>query len=1206
MLFKGSTSTGTIISASWDFGDGSSSALLNPSYSYPSAGNYVVKGTFTIGTTTCIDTYTIAVFPLPEPAVTLMPGANYCLSQNKVCFEDKTKPGGSLSLTKRYIVWGDGGFDSITNPVSGNIICRKYASVNNFQTVFEWKNSKGCIKKLIVPVTILQDGDPILSSGGGLGYCDSVVHCFNLNNVTLAKVQNITWFWGDGKTEVKNTLGICHAFKNNSKNNSVIVAVRLPNGCVNYDTIFVDTRLPKANKINDNGKSKCIRTTFKFWHDSLNPLYTVNWSILDSFGKEIEASFSKGYTAEIKSWELGKFIIKFSINAKDCKINLFDTIEVVGVQARGLALNRMQCGNRDSVLFCDYSKTYKSTGYYHIWDYGDYLAPKCTTNTLKNQNINKGCNYNEDPFSRHKYSKPDCYRAVFTVRDNTFNCVDTNQQLIALEKQPIPSDFRYITTGLCSGNINPGTFRFFDSTCHKKIKINTDSMSFPHKWQSNIINNSNYPTIYVTTGDTNGYVTVGFSLIRGNPKFYRSCDTSDYLIDSSRMCFDTIWKHHWYKLEKPPKPGFSYKASGCRPLTVDLLMNDSFRNDYKSLKINWGDGSAIDTFYYNKNEPFRFKRHVYTIRKTITIFLILTSPNGCQSISSKQFDVGFSAVINANYPEKCNYNKMLIYGGARYFNDTNNYWNRFNRPEKFLWNFGDDTSYTISKNFPVLSSEHIYLKPGPYTITAKVSDSLNCTDTFTKNITIHFLEQSIGQTQDTLLCDDYVEFWHKLKTSDSTLKILEFNWEFGDGKADSKLPRPVHYYNSKGLFTVKLTVKYVTGYRLGNPMIYLDTCYDYFYTKIFVRGPKPYFDILSDTVGCSPFVAKFKSYSVGCREFTWYFNDQNKTTFSNKNDTTLHFNYPLPGTYPIFLAGIDSILNPVTSQYRYCRTVFPDTTLPSYPRRVIVVLPHPKSDFNLPDSWCAGKPVLITNNSDPILTQFDWDLGDSTKLTTNISSFSHTYKDTGTYIVNVNASYPPTAPYFKTCPDTTQKSIKIIQLSPSMKVRQTGICPEFLFEVTCPGASSFYWDFGHPKSGKNNNSTNKLVSHSYKGDTGSFKACVTSSNTVGCDTTICTTINVTQWIGLMIPNTFTPNTDGFNDQYKFIVEKGAQFQFDIFDIWGMKVYTATHATPNLGWNGKMFNSGTPCTEGTYYFVLRVKHLCSDKWEKIGGPIMMVK
>lgn len=72
-----------------------------------------------------------------------------------------------------------------------------------------------------------------------------------------------------------------------------------------------------------------------------------------------------------------------------------------------------------------------------------------------------------------------------------------------------------------------------------------------------------------------------------------------------------------------------------------------------------------------------------------------------------------------------------------------------------------------------------------------------------------------------------------------------------------------------------------------------------------------------------------------------------------------------------------------------------------------------------------------------------------------------------------------------------------------------------------------------------------------------------------------------------LPNTFTPNGDGYNDlfipylPYRFV----SSVDFKVFDRWGTLVYRTIN--PMILWDGRDQSSGKKVTPGTYYYICKV-------------------
>ena len=91
-----------------------------------------------------------------------------------------------------------------------------------------------------------------------------------------------------------------------------------------------------------------------------------------------------------------------------------------------------------------------------------------------------------------------------------------------------------------------------------------------------------------------------------------------------------------------------------------------------------------------------------------------------------------------------------------------------------------------------------------------------------------------------------------------------------------------------------------------------------------------------------------------------------------------------------------------------------------------------------------------------------------------------------------------------------------------------------------------------------------------------------------------------------IPNTFTPNGDHINDDFKIIGNPYvSSFHIWIFDRWGNKVFESTHA--DFLWNGtNQFDGEKPFNSGVFSYVIEYQKLDSDSGGKIGGNITLIK
>ena len=123
------------------------------------------------------------------------------------------------------------------------------------------------------------------------------------------------------------------------------------------------------------------------------------------------------------------------------------------------------------------------------------------------------------------------------------------------------------------------------------------------------------------------------------------------------------------------------------------------------------------------------------------------------------------------------------------------------------------------------------------------------------------------------------------------------------------------------------------------------------------------------------------------------------------------------------------------------------------------------------------------------------------------------------------------------------------------------------------GATSYVWTFGDTN---NNTAVTANPSHTYS-TTGTYTVILTAMSGT-CTKSYSVTIEVFSTSTVIIPNVFTPNGDGNNDLFKITTNGIKDLSCEIFNRWGIKVYTIS----SLGdsWDG----SGS--VDGTYFYVLK--------------------
>lgn len=86
---------------------------------------------------------------------------------------------------------------------------------------------------------------------------------------------------------------------------------------------------------------------------------------------------------------------------------------------------------------------------------------------------------------------------------------------------------------------------------------------------------------------------------------------------------------------------------------------------------------------------------------------------------------------------------------------------------------------------------------------------------------------------------------------------------------------------------------------------------------------------------------------------------------------------------------------------------------------------------------------------------------------------------------------------------------------------------------------------------------------------------------------------------LAVPNVFTPNGDGVNDNFTLLTTNITEITFTIFDRWGVKMYDVKSESGNVSWDGKNFG-GKEVPVGTYFYILKAKGKDGEDYEQKGS------
>jgi gliding motility-associated-like protein len=102
-------------------------------------------------------------------------------------------------------------------------------------------------------------------------------------------------------------------------------------------------------------------------------------------------------------------------------------------------------------------------------------------------------------------------------------------------------------------------------------------------------------------------------------------------------------------------------------------------------------------------------------------------------------------------------------------------------------------------------------------------------------------------------------------------------------------------------------------------------------------------------------------------------------------------------------------------------------------------------------------------------------------------------------------------------------------------------------------------------------------------------------NEFGCKANDDVCVTVTGNFEVYIPNSFTPNADGLNDEFKVYGHSISDVRLEVFDRWGENIYTS--AGGDVAWNG--IYQGELCQQGVYVYKVSYKTLDFKTENKVG-------
>jgi gliding motility-associated-like protein len=303
----------------------------------------------------------------------------------------------------------------------------------------------------------------------------------------------------------------------------------------------------------------------------------------------------------------------------------------------------------------------------------------------------------------------------------------------------------------------------------------------------------------------------------------------------------------------------------------------------------------------------------------------------------------------------------------------------------------------------------------------------------------------------------------------------------------------------------------------------------------------------------------------GINQWKWNFGIPGASGATEQNPV---YKYPEPGNHPVKLNIVDK---------NQCAD---DTTgvIQWFPAPPVIII-QPNTYFG-----CAPSTIYFNNLSDIIDENYHivWYFGDGDTLM-NVISPNHLYKEPGVYDVRVEITSPIGCYIFADFPKLiTVEAPPVANFSCDPDSGLTNFNNRVQFIDQSTGAQHWNWQIGPDFTTLEQNPTFTFL------DTGSLRVRLIVTHPAGCKDSMTKELDFMPIVTWYMPNAFTPNGDGTNDDFygKGFLYGATNFKMTIWNRWGEMVYETSN--PADKWNGEKRNSGGMSPEGVYIYTVSFK------------------
>jgi len=1123
----------------WNFGDGSSSTLKNPTKVYQDSGFFVVELITSLGTA-CIETHTDTIHV--QQVI-----ADFVSEPNIICKKDTATIFTNRSVNSDTSIWSFSTsykYPYIDTTTNDSMVELDYNQLD----VIEFEN--GFFSDTLIAIsrrgcqdTLVKDSNRRVSVFSvRINLKDSPKHrAFESNkkkviggcgplNYDFEGITNYfkaadTLIWDFDNGSVSNLTDPPPFTISDDSLRKVVLTGRVAEGCSFGDTLLIQVgnkQNPDFTFLND---SVC-------WNESLSIFdQSSDTNQIDRIAASLfRRNFSDSlfYTSNISKLSFenldrsGIYSIRYSVFDNGCETSIIrdSLFTALGPFASFFPKSPLNCANRRRIQF---NSTFDQVTDF-VWDFGDG-SPKDSVN--------------ENPV--HLYNSDRTYTVTLKVFNDTTGC-DTLTKEIKLPIRPLPKPpIGYKPKNYCLGDsllmiTFPTGFDTLEWKFNGKvIEPNSDSvLVFPDKIGFNIIELRGVDfigceviskdTIYLSHINAaidsniiepclpfNGIYTDASITDTTIKEWFWEIEKDSIFNDSAILTFNTPGNRDlFYRVENTLgcKDSFEIKDFvQVQDMDVDFIFGNNFICEGESVTFRNNSnstGNPIFTWFFGDGDSLvsqnEFVNHRFDSsgRFTITLKGVLP-PDGCEKIEAKKDlvivepspEVDFTAdTTQADcYPLAVNFSNLSKGNIAS--------WD---------WRFGNGGSSILENPFVN------YTSPGSFDVFLRVTTQNGCADSILKPGFI----QTDGPTAEFSFSKDSLCINEPLRFAITSKEdVASFLWDFGDGSVDSG-EVVTHAYQRTGKIFPSLILRDSSG-----------SCTVVLRDSVFVFEVEADFSVNPDTA-CAPFTAGFRNQSRGANSFLWRFPDGQ----SNSNDNTPELFFDQAGSFEVSLEVSSSI---------GCRDEITKT---------ILVHPKPLASVSEDKSICFGDTVLLQAKGG---VQYQW--SPITGLSSGTDEAVLAFPDSTTL-------YQVIVTNRENCRDTARVEVNVQQAPADFSLNDTNIIigEEVALDVFSGVGFIYRWT---PSEGLSCDDCPRPIAQPLS----SQLFTLFLEDSTGCyELRDSIFIEVKEVFSLDVPTAFTPNDDGVND---VIYARGWGLKeliaFKIYNRFGELVFESNDF--DHGWDG---------------------------------------